>query len=164
MRQIATLLKTRKLSSRSVELTGVGIASGYCQDVISLVKSCPPIDSSDASEPDCTAAVPPFDLLFRPTECAERRLAGGYSPPMPSSKLSIHEDSREWEDMEEGQFDKINHYTNTCYATKICSEEQESQEEQRQDGHQEFEQAHCTRGRGNPSKISTSMGNQITGS
>ena len=104
----------------------------------SLVKPYPPIDLTDVSKPDCTAAPPSFDLLFRPTECADKRLAGGYSPPTSSSKLSIHEDRREWE---KGQCDKMDHQTDICYATKMCGEQQELQEEQRQDGDQKFEQA-----------------------
>ncbi len=123
------------MSCRSFELTHAGTTSKV---VTPLVNHCPSIDSTDASEPNYTATVPPFDLLLPPAECAKRRRAGGYSPPMPSN-IPLIQDNREWEDMDKAQSDKMIHDTNTCYSTKICSGEQEPREEW-QDEHQTLEQ------------------------
>jgi len=61
---------------------------------------------------------------------------------MPSSIISIHEDSRNWEDMEKARFNEMIRHANTCHTTNMCSEPQKPQERQErwQDGHQALEQ------------------------
>ncbi len=115
---------------RLLKLASPGSASNRCDDVTFSVNSCPCFNSIDASKLDGNAAVFPIDLP--PTDSAKARPADSYSRLSLTGILLNQEDSKKRDVVDEEQYNKMIHDTNTCYPTnsaeQICIEEHETQE------------------------------------